>query len=122
MGVMAGAHLSLAFLAYIDLLEFTIPTEFRFIAFAAEGDLWLWIHLACGLFVVTAIFIPRLYRQAMSASAGFLFGWSFFNMVWGLSTVGARDVSLAGPVLGLALAGGAYIMAVAPLPHEGGGH
>ena len=122
MCVMAGAHLSLAFLAYVDLLEFTIPTEYKFISLAANSDLWFWLHLLCGLFVAAAIYFPRLYRQAMSASAGFLFGWAFFNMVWGLSTVGARDVSLAGPVLGFALAGGAYIMAIAPLPHDGGDH
>lgn len=121
MMVVAMAFFSMAFLAYINLLEFTVPTEYQFISYAASGEFWLPILALCGVFIVAAMFKDRLYRQAMSAAAGFMFTWSFFNMIWGVSTVDDRAVSLAGPTLGFALSLGSFIMAVAPLPHHEGG-
>ncbi len=119
--ILAGAFLSMSFLGCVDLLEYTIPTSYAFIAQAANGDFWTFVHALCGVFIIVAIFRDNLYKQAMSAAAGFMFGWSFFNLVWGLSTVDGRHVSLAGPVLGFGIAGGAYIMAIAPLPPPSGG-
>lgn len=114
--MVAFAHFGLALLAYFGLLQFTIPSEFRFLEYAADNGMWGWIHVLCGLFLIAAVFRSRLDRQALSASAGFLFGWSFFNLLWGLSTIDPKGVSLAGPLLGFILASGAYLMAIAPLP------
>lgn len=117
--LLAGVFFTMSALAYVNLLEFTVPTSYVFIAQAANGDFWMYLHAACGLFVIAAVFRPALYRQAMSAAAGFMFVWSFFNLVWGLSTVDGQPVSLAGPVLGGAIAAGAFIMALAPMPGAG---
>lgn len=119
--LIAAAFLAMSFLAYVNLLEFTVPTSYAFIAQAANGDFWMYLLALCSGFIVVAVFRDALYRQAMSAAAGFMFVWSFFNLIWGLSTVNGQPVSLAGPVLGFALAGGAFIMAVAPLPPQAGG-
>lgn len=119
--LLAGAFLTMALLACIGLLEFTVPTSYAFIAQAASGGFWMYLHAACGVFIIVAIFHDAFYRQAMSAAAGFMFAWSFFNLIWGLSTVDGKAVSLAGPVLGGAIAGGAFIMALAPPAPSGGG-
>lgn len=109
-GFVASGHFGLFFLAAVDQLAITIPSEFQFLVLLADNSTWLPIHLVCGLVVSYTIFSNRGHIRSLGLSAGFMGAWGFFNLFAGLTA--NKPVSLAGPVLGLALSGVAYSVAM----------
>ena len=110
MGVVASAHVLLAVLGITNKLEFTQRSTFPVLETAASTELWVPIHLVIGIGLIFATLKHKWERCALSASAGFMGTWSVFNLLWGLSTI--REVSLAGPTLGLCVAASAYVLSI----------
>ena len=110
MTFVALGHLSLAVLASMDRLAITVPAESRLLLQMADNGAWLVIHLVCSLFIWISLWYNKFEIQAMSMSCGFIGVWGFINLLWGLNT--PRPVSLAGPILGMTLAGVSWSVAM----------
>ncbi len=118
----AATHAFLCVLAAVDLLNYTVPTQYEVLAHIAAEDYWAWIHAGCAVVLCLSLINPgkhirirswtsELPAAAVACNIGFtmMFCWAFFNMVWGLSA--ERPVSLAGPGLAFAVAFGELILA-----------
>lgn len=110
MAMAALAHLSLAALGVFNRLEFTQNSVFAIIELAASMEIWVPVHFLCGASIMYVLWWNRYELQALSASAGFMFTWSLFNLLWGFTT--NYPVSLAGPALAMSFAGLSYVLAV----------
>lgn len=109
-------HVWFAALAFLDLLSFTQPSRFNVIELAADSDLWGWIFALTGVALLHGLLVgPDRHRVAMSracsASAAFLGAWSFFTLMWGLTTVIPVSLAVFGPAVFSVV--GAQVLAVA---------
>lgn len=102
----ALGHVSLFTLAVTHRLEFSTPTEYKFLQLAALNEAWLIIHAVCASAIVVSLMLDKMHVQSLSMSAGCMGAWGFISLLGGLTTV--RPVSLAGPVLALVLSSVAY--------------
>jgi hypothetical protein len=120
----AGAHIYLAALATVNLLNFTVPSTFPLLAEIGNEDYWIWAQGLSATLLVLSLLSPkqhvvwRSHRSALpittlacNLGAAMMFAWALFNMVWGLSA--ARPVSLAGPGLAFVVAFGEHLLALA---------
>ena len=99
-------------LATLDLLNFTQTSQYDVIELAANSFLWGWIFAFTAVFLIAALIGRRwgMEGKACSLAAAFFLTWSFFTLLWGLST--DHPVSLASPGLAVFVAIGAQILAV----------
>lgn len=100
--VIALAHLTFFVLEMFDRLAFTVDTRFNAIQGVAAHWIWHPLFLIVGIWILCMLRRPRGLRYALSGSFATMGVWSFFTLLWGLYPI--RNVSLVGPVLGLALA------------------
>lgn len=110
MVVIASAHFALALLGVVNRLNFTVAPEYRLLRLLADSNMWVGIHLIAAVFVAISLVLNRFQIQSLSYSAGFMGCWALFNLLWGLNAV--TPVSLAGPILGVAVSGVSYSVAM----------
>jgi hypothetical protein len=120
--LVACAHIYLALIGFVGLLNYTVPTPYEILEEIAAEEYWSWVHLACAAILLASLCAPKFYPHlgpwrselplvALACSAGFalLTSWALFNLLWGLSAV--RPVSLAGPGMALVVALGEQLLA-----------
>lgn len=115
-----AAHVYLAAIGTVSLLNYTVPSRYQILGEVASDDLWTWIHAGCATLLTLALFFPHLRVPprgnrfpAVACSVGFAFmlTWAFFNLIWGVSAI--SPVSLAGPGLAIVVAAGEQMLAYA---------
>lgn len=94
-------HLMLAVLAAFHRLAFTVNPTYEILAQVASNEVWLWLHGGTAILIFIALKHRNWAMEACAISVGIMGGWSFFNLLWGLTP--ERPVALAGPVLGLGM-------------------
>ncbi len=113
---LAFVHVWFAGLAFAELLSFTQPSEYELIHLAADSVLWGWIFGLIGLTLIGVLFAgPEKHPVAMSrtcsTAAAFLGTWSFFTLMWGLTTPVPVSLAVFGPAVFSVV--GAQVLAVA---------
>ena len=113
---LAFVHVWFAGLAFTGLLSFTQPSQYELIHFVADSDWWGWIFGLIGLALIVVLFTgPEKHLVAMSRScstaAAFLGTWSFFTLLWGLTTSVPVSLAVFGPAVFSVV--GAQVLAVA---------
>lgn len=98
----------LACAAAADRLSYTVPPIYEFLALCAFQPMWAWIFAGCALALAVSLMYDRWHVPALAAATGAIGVWSFLNLLWGLNPI--RPVSLAGPILGAAVAGISYLL------------
>jgi hypothetical protein len=107
----ASAHFYLGMIGLFDRLNYSRPTPYALIEAAANQQTWVFIHLTLAVLLLVGLWHDRGWEwRVCSASAGFMGGWAFFNLLWGLST--PVPVSLAAPGLAAFVAFGAHVLSV----------
>jgi len=112
---LAFVHVWLAGLAFFDLLSFTQPSEYAIIELAADSRAWGWLFAsAATILIVVLIRGPERHMlaasRACSVSAAMLGTWSFFTLLWGLTTEYPVSLAVFGPAVFSVV--GAQILAV----------
>ena len=112
---LAFVHVWFAGLAFADLLSFTQPSRFNAIQLAADSRAWGWLFASAG--VILIIVLARgaekhalAASRACSASAAMLGTWSFFTLLWGLTTDYPVSLEVFGPAVFSVV--GAQILAI----------
>lgn len=114
----AVAHGGLSALGMFNLLDYTVPTRYVLIAEVGGDHRWVWIHGLIAIALMLSLIrpywrpwkhSPRITSLVGSLAFGAMAGWSFFALLWGMSSI--RPVSLAGPLLGFVVAAGEHLLA-----------
>lgn len=108
--VMVG-HLALLVLTITKTIDYTADPKWAWLRDSASSPtIWVPIHflLATGLLVGLVRHSDAIIRNVLSFSSGFIITWAGLAMVWGLNAT--RNVSLAGPVMGLVVGAGAWAL------------
>lgn len=115
--VVAGSHFALMLLGLTDRLAFTLPTRYELLTITLENPMWFILHSICFVSIIGALKMDRGVIQALGAATGVMGAWAFLSLLWGLTT--PTPVSLAGPVLGGAVATLSYLLTIswARSPH-----
>ena len=106
---LAFVHVWFAGLAFAELLSFTQPSEYELIHLAADSVLWGWIFGLIGLTLIGVLFAGP--SRTCSTAAAFLGTWSFFTLMWGLTTPVPVSLAVFGPAVFSVV--GAQVLAVA---------
>lgn len=118
--IVAFSHLVLMILGITDRLAFTVPTRYELLKITLENPMWFILHGACFLAIVITLKVNSGVIQALASATGVMGSWAFLSFLWGLTT--PTPVSLAGPVLGGAIATLSYLLTIAwarsPQVHE----
>ena len=118
--VVSGSHFALMVLGLTDRLAFTLPTRYELLTVTLENPMWFIFHGICFITIIITLKIDRGVIQALGAATGVMGAWGFLSFLWGLTT--PTPVSLAGPVLGFAVATLSYLLTIAwarsPHVHE----
>jgi hypothetical protein len=101
---LAFVHVWFAGLAFFDRLSFTQPSEYAVLQYAADSVWWGWLFAATGVaLVVLLILNPYKHNvaasRACSTSAAFIGVWSFFTLMWGLTTAYPVSLAVFGPAV-----------------------
>lgn len=101
--IVAAVHTSIAVLAFADRTRFSGISDAPVLQGIADHPAWMWMHIGAAVVLIAAAVSGRRVMPACSVSFGIMFSWSLLLLLWALTVT--PPVSLAGPVLGLGVAG-----------------
>lgn len=102
--VIGGLHLAFAILTILNRLHYAVPVESDVIEKAVTNALWIPLHLITMVLMWSSLFTGNIKGICRSLSLSFavMSVWSSLSLLWALLV--PISVSLAGPILGLAIA------------------
>jgi hypothetical protein len=120
--IVAASQFLLMALGVANRLSFSVPTRYPLLQQTLNSPVWTIFHGLCFVAIVVALKRGKGIVTALGAATGVLSAWAFLSLLWGLST--PTPVSLAGPILGGAIATLSYLLTIswarAPRVHKPG--
>lgn len=101
--VVAAVHVVLAGLDVAGRTRYGGITTAPLLQGIADYPAWTWLHITAALILIAVAVRGRYYMAACSISFGVMFSWSLCMLLWAFTVT--PPVSLAGPVLGMGVAG-----------------